>query len=49
MKKKKIDDVTMSVRIPKYLHKDLKRESYETYKSMNLLVIEALQDYLTTK
>ena len=49
MKTKKPLDVTMSLRLPTYLHKELKEENAKTYKSINLLIIEAIQDYLPTK
>ena len=49
MKNDKLRDKIFSVRLPRYLYKDLQEESKKTYKSMNLLIIEALQDYLETK
>ena len=46
MKNKKPLDAVFTLRLPEYLRKELKQESNKTYKSVNLLIIEAIQDYL---
>lgn len=39
-------EVNLRIRLPEHLHKKLKEKSAETYKSMNLIILELLRDKL---
>lgn len=44
MKLKIPRDKVLTIRLPEYLYKIIRMKSAKTYKSMNLLVIEALKE-----
>ena len=46
MKNFKPLEKSIRIRLPEYLYAKLKNKSVETYKSMNLIVLELLRDKL---
>lgn len=46
MKALRPKEVSLRIRLPDYLHKKLKDKSIDTYKSMNLIILELLRDKL---
>lgn len=46
MKETKPRDISLRIRLPEYLYEKLYKKKVDTYKSMNLIIIELLRDKL---